>query len=318
MIDPQEIIEEFYNTEVDNWKLLSDNLDLLNDSIDNEKELMQISDENHWGAYCRLVNYRKGSLTAKIDKKSIEKRPCFLCEENRPEDQGVLEFEDYEILANPYPIADLHLTIAHKEHRPQRIKGRIKDMARIARLMPGNCVFYNGPLCGASAPDHLHFQALQESIAMNMWRPVAELEEILKIGKSRIYAPKEGDTLFPYFIIISAADKELVEIFDIIYNSLPAAEPEPMMNIVMHKDGGKMRTMIVPRQKHRPSFYGSGEGEMLISPASVEMLGTFITSRQEDFDRMDAETVKKTYDEVCMTRREFDTVVEKIKNHKPK
>lgn len=312
-----DIIADFYDNEVDRWELLGNNLNILSEAIDNEKELIPLSEKSWWSVYSRLVNYRKGSLSAKVDKESIDKRPCFLCHENRPAEQRVILWEDYEILANPYPLADYHFTIASVEHTPQRILGHIKDMARLARLMAGNCVFYNGPLCGASAPDHLHFQAFKENMAINVWRPLNELVEIIKIGRSRIYTPKEDERLFPYLIIESTADKELAEIFNRIYHSLPPADPEPMMNIVMHKNGGKMRTMIVPRRRHRPTFYGTGEGEMLISPASVEMLGTFITSRKEDFDRLDAKTVKKIYREVCLTPKTFDNVINAIKTYQP-
>lgn len=306
--DLTEIFENFYDNEVDRWELLNKNLDILSTAIDNEKSI-QTLDTSNWEVYARRVNYRKASLSAKVDNESLAKRACFLCSDNRPEEQGVIHWENYDFLANPYPLADMHFTIASTEHTPQRIAGKIKDMARITRMLPGNCTFYNGPLCGASAPDHFHFQSFHESMSMNMWRPVEELCEVFRFGKSRVYRPQKGDTPFPYFLISSASDKELADIFDRIYKALPPAEPEPMMNIIMIKDGGRMRTLIVPRSKHRPSFYGTGEGEMLVSPASVEMLGTFITSREEDFDRLDAETVRRIYNEVCLSDDEFDSVV---------
>lgn len=306
------ITEDFYDLEIETWQLLNDNVNILSDAIDTERELLDIT--GPWQVYVRLLNYRKGSLTAKVDSASLAERPCFLCEANRPEEQGVMEWDDYEILANPYPLGDYHFTIASKEHTPQRIKGRIKDMARLSRLMPENCVFYNGPLCGASAPDHFHFQGIQQSLSLNMWRPPTQLIEVAKIGKSKIYRSDPENSLFPYLIISAASDKELIEAFEKIYAALPYAEPEPMMNIVMFKDGGRTRTLIVPRKRHRPSFYGTGEGEMLISPASIEMLGTFVTSRQEDFDRLDAETVKRIYQEVTLSEPEFAEVIEKLKN----
>lgn len=307
------IAEDFYDYEADNWQLLNDNLDILSKAIENEKKLLSI-DEGPWEVYARLVEYRKGSLSAKIDNKSLSQRPCFLCEENRPEEQGILDWEEYEILANPYPLDDYHFTIAAREHVPQRIKGRIKDMAKLTRVMPDNCVFYNGPLCGASAPDHFHFQGIKQVLSINMWRPLSELKEIAKIGKSKVYRSVPEKSLYPYIIIDSAADKDLVLIFDKLYDSLPEAEPEPMMNIVMYKDGGRVRTLIVPRKRHRPSFYGIGEGEMLISPASIEMLGTFVTSRKEDFDRLDLDTVKRIYQEVTLSEEELDEVINRFMN----
>ena len=309
--DYTDLFENFYNNEVNRWKLLHENLDLLSAAIDEEKTIQSL-ENSKWEIYARKVNYRKGSLSAKVDNESLAKRPCFLCSDNRPDEQGVMHWEGYDILANPYPLADMHFTIASTEHIPQRIAGRIKDMARIARMLPDNCVFYNGAMCGASAPDHFHFQSFQGSLSLNMWRPLDELREILKLGKSRVCVPHTGETPFPYLIIDSAADKELTEIFDLIYKALPEAEPEPMMNIVMLKNCGRMLTLIVPRRRHRPSTYGTGEGEMLISPASVEMLGTFITSRDEDFDRLDSETVNQIYREVCLTDSMFDEVISRL------
>ena len=304
--------EEFYDIESEEWKLLSDNRNHLSDAIDNERQILDLASDV-WEVYVRLLDYRKGSLSAKVDATSLAERPCFLCADNRPKEQGVMEWENYEILVNPYPVGDYHFTIASNKHEPQRILGRIKDMARISRLMPDNCVFYNGPLCGASAPDHFHFQGIQGSLSLNIHIPLDKLTEVVKFGKSRVYRSNPDNSLFPYLIINSATDKELVEIFDKIYAALPPAEPEPMMNIVMFKDNSRIRTMIVPRKRHRPLCYGTGEGQMLISPASIEMLGTFVPPRKEDFERLDGETVKQIYREVTLEPEEFEAVIEKLK-----
>ncbi len=314
-IDYAPIFEEFVDEELSAWPLAAQNYDYLNKITDNRQTIESFDEkigERPWYIEKLLCSHRKASLSAKVDQKSLSERPCFLCKANRPEEQGAIEWENYEILLNPYPIGDPHFTIASKLHEPQRIAGRIKDMARLARMMPWCCVFYNGPLCGASAPDHLHFQATEQMLCANTWTPKKNLTQVIRLGKSTLYAPTPSNSLFPYFIIDSASDRDLSEIFDIVYNALPQADPEPMMNVVAMKTEGRMSVAIIPRRRHRPSFYGTGPDEMLISPASAEMLGLFITSRQEDFDRLDLQTVRRIYDEVTLSPEEFSEVIDRI------
>src|ERR1051326_8309469 len=110
--------------------------------------------------FVRHIPHRFGSTTAAVDRESISRRPCFLCSGNLdPEEQGIAFADDYTIYCNPFPIVDRHLTIVHREHRAQRIAGEAGAMLDIAAALPGYFVIYNGPECGASAPDHMHFQA---------------------------------------------------------------------------------------------------------------------------------------------------------------
>ena len=103
------------------------------------------------------------SSAAKLSKEDIAKRKCFLCEENRPAVQNSIPFtapggHEYHILVNPYPIFPDHLVVAKAAHKDQCIAGRFGDMLALAREFEGYTLFYNGPKCGASAPDHHHFQ----------------------------------------------------------------------------------------------------------------------------------------------------------------
>lgn len=99
------------------------------------------------------------SSAAKVDAAAIAARPCFLCAHNRPSEQMAVACGDWEVLVNPFPIFPQHFTLAHKQHQPQEIVAHIADFLDFARRLPDFVVFYNGPRCGASAPDHLHFQA---------------------------------------------------------------------------------------------------------------------------------------------------------------
>lgn len=289
----------------------------MGEALEQEVELTDFNDETHgWHIHKILLNHRKGSASAKTDVKSITERPCFLCLGNRPKEQRRVLWRDYEILVNPYPVADDHLTIACRTHTPQRICGRIGDMAELARLLPDRCIFYNGPRCGASAPDHMHFQAFKQIMSLNIWMHPENLEEIVDDTYASLFVPKKGESAFPFFIIISDNKEGMEKMFETVCDSLPKSEDdeEPMMNIVMLQDNDGFRAFIVPRKAHRPSCYGSDEGSMLISPASVEMLGTFITSRQEDFNRLDLDTVNNIYREVCLPAEEFGQICDNIIN----
>lgn len=110
---------------------------------------------------------RSVSSSARVDTKSIAERPCFLCADALPAEQRGLLWEDrYLLLANPAPILDDHLTIAHVDHRPQRLRGCVDDLLALTEALSTHfTLLYNGPRCGASAPDHLHFQACARGLA---------------------------------------------------------------------------------------------------------------------------------------------------------
>jgi hypothetical protein len=65
----------------------------------------------------------------------------------------------YQILVNPYPILPQHFTIPSRRHVVQQIWSHFGTMRHMAWTMPQHIVFYNGPKCGASCPDHMHLQA---------------------------------------------------------------------------------------------------------------------------------------------------------------
>jgi len=234
---------------------------------------------------------RIASTGAKVDAASLKKRACFLCEANRPAEQEGIEWKPatgsghaYTILINPFPIFPRHLTIPDVKHTPQRIAGRMADMCALAAELPGYTVFYNGPKCGASAPDHMHFQA-GNSDFLNIF-----------------------DTEAPFGIVrIAAATPEQADAeFGKVYAALPVpkGEAEPMMNILCRFVDGEYQVVVIPRKKHRPSFYGSEEGQMLLSPASVDLAGVLITPVEKDFKALTDEVAAKVYAELCYTPEE--------------
>ena len=245
---------------------------------------------------------RMVSTGANISKQAIEKRPCFLCDSNRPAEQHALPIlGQYQLLVNPFPILPKHFTIPAREHTPQLIKGRFKDLFKIAQQMPNYMVFYNGPLCGASCPDHMHLQAGS--------RGIAPLERDWK----RLYEPNlkpfaEGISLLtnypcPVLVIRTSEAAEAEERFQRIYKALPLheGEAEPRMNIVCWQQDGEVITLVFPRAKHRPACYtAQGEEQLLISPGALDMCGLLITPREQDFKKITPELTASILQEVSL------------------
>lgn len=249
------------------------------------------------------------SSGAKVDARSLAERPCFLCGKNRPAEQRGIDWRGYTVLVNPFPIFPRHLTIPAVVHTPQRIQGRVADMLALAAELPGYTVFYNGPRCGASAPDHMHFQA-GNSDFLPIWQALdaAPLRTVADDGAGTRLSVC---TALPVNVfVVDAATPEAGErMFDRLYRVLPEGEEEPMMNLL----AAGSRLVVVPRKRHRPSFYGTeGEGCMLLSPASVDMGGAFITPRREDFDRLDAQLLARVFDELCLNTEQIEEISNKV------
>lgn len=257
------------------------------------------------------------STGAKVDAASVKARPCFLCAGNRPGQQHGVAWRDYELLVNPFPIFPKHFTIPFNGHVAQRISGRIGDMMRLARELDGYTVFYNGPRCGASAPDHMHFQAGNtDFLTLPSVLEHRQLTAVAGIGGAQLSDVPELPLGVLVMDVTDIADGERV--FAAVYDALPrpSEEEEPMMNLLCYSRGSGVRLIVIPRTKHRPSFYGAeGEGTMLISPASVDLGGVFITPLEKDFDTLDAGKVEALLDQVCITAEQVSALSEIIKNH---
>ncbi|MBW8323540.1 MAG: DUF4922 domain-containing protein, partial [Prolixibacteraceae bacterium] len=235
---------------------------------------------------------RMRSSVAEVDKKSIAARKCFLCNENRPKEQDAIAFgEQFLILVNPFPIFKTHFTISCNSHIDQRFIPNVQSLLELARAMEGFTVFYNGPECGASAPDHLHFQAGESS-----FMPIATEFEKLKSTSRHLYSGAETnvwafyDYLRKMISVETTSLDEGLRIVGIYYTHFQSMQPEkvePMMNVLCTFTGGKWTIHLFPRKAHRPShFYEEGEKQILISPGSVDFGGVFILPRREDFDKI--------------------------------
>lgn len=255
------------------------------------------------------------SSAAKVDAKSLKERKCFLCEANRPAVQEGLTWGNYTVLINPFPIFPRHLTIPCNDHTDQRIEGRIGDMMSLAAALPEYILFYNGPKCGASAPDHMHFQAGNKGF-MTFDADLAngDKELVKSIDGAKLEYVKG---LGRVALVIEAEKTEAGEkLFNEVYAALPQKEDEtePMLNILCWADGEKILIAVFPRKQHRPTCYSAeGDDNILISPASVDMGGVFITPLEKDFVKLISEHVQMILDEVCFSESDAEKLINTIK-----
>lgn len=256
------------------------------------------------------------SSAAKVDAKSIQERKCFLCPANLPSmQQGVPFNEHYQILVNPFPIFPKHLTVPELAHTDQRILMRFGDMLDLAQSIDDYVVFYNGPKCGASAPDHAHFQAGNKGFLTieTEWQRKKD-EKITELPGATLWALDDYPRAT---LVIEATDKkDAMTLFDTIYDSmeLKSGEEEPMMNILAWMEGKKWIVCIFPRDKHRPSCYtAEGDANILISPASVDMGGVFITPLEKDFEKITADDIATILSEVCIKPADLQELIKRIK-----
>ena len=257
------------------------------------------------------------SSAAKVDTKSIEARPCFLCEQNRPKEQrGIPLLDHYQILVNPFPIFPEHLTIPHLDHTDQLIEGKFSDMLEIAKALEDFTVFYNGPKCGASAPDHFHFQA-----GIKRFMPI---ERDHRNGSFFHYSKSVMDVevikwtdYLRTILTFSARDKDqIASIFSKLFTRLKAQQPEeaePMLNILASFQGSRWTVHIFPRQLHRPwQYFEDGEKQILLSPASVDMGGVLITPREEDYDKISMKDTEDIFRQVCLDDQRFEEIIQSL------
>ena len=261
---------------------------------------------------------RMGSTGARIDAKSIAERPCFLCQKNRPKEQmrRILDGK-YELLVNPFPILPVHFTLPTLKHQPQRILPMYGEMLRLAGRDTTMTLLYNGPQCGASAPDHAHLQAVSTGLLplQQSWqRLVRNLLEVVKEDDD------QGIWLVADYpaaaFVIRIRSQELGErLFRRLYDSLPRPDgsAEPMMNVVVWCSGDTLLSVVLPRRKHRPDCYAAaGDAQYLISPGAVDMAGLIITPREEDFRRLSPEVVMGIFRELSLTPGQVQQAVEDI------
>lgn len=246
------------------------------------------------------------STAAKVDKESIAHRQCFLCIDNQPEVQRHLMVgRGLQCCVNPFPIMHKHFTIPSLNHEPQVMAGHYDMLCQIVKALPEMVVFYNGAQCGASAPDHFHFQAtnlgeipLQRDIDIYL-KDSIKIRNGISLVTSFVY---------PFFFTSRNNMK-------IIIDALPMVEgeAEPRFNLIAWDKG----CIIIPRRKLRPDcYYAEGNDNMCISPGAVDMGGLIIAPQRKDFDRLNADNISDILKEVTLTVDELSSTIENIKHNR--
>lgn len=262
------------------------------------------------------------STGAKIDKKTLGERPCFLCDKNRPKEQMSKQIDEkFHLLVNPFPILPVHFTIPARKHQPQLIYKNYGEMHRFISLHSDLMVSYNGPKCGASAPDHLHFQAGTNGILplqTNWQRLSRNLTDIISLNDEEKISVVR-DFIVPAFVIISKSAESDEALFRRLYKAMPQRgdETEPMMNIISWRKGEEFISVVIPREKHRPeAYFAEGDAQFVVSPGALDMSGLIITPREEDFRKLTEEKALSLLQECGVSEEKMNAIIAKLKASK--
>jgi len=311
MNDYSQKVRDLFDGQFREWSLARDNYRQLDDV-----RVRKVS----CNRFDIAVQFNPGRITssaAKVDARSIEARPCFLCAKNRPQEQNGIPFgDDYQILINPFPIFRRHLTIVCESHSPQRISGSFPAMLSLAEALPEFVIFYNGPQCGASAPDHMHFQAGNRGF-LPVEKDTGNPRLCKKAGTAGTVELWLWEGYGRGMMTLKGADsKAIAGIFGKIYERFALTQPErpePMLNILAYHGNGQWNVHIIPRRVHRPAcYFAEGDEKILLSPASVDIGGVFITPREEDFNKITAADITGILSEVCLSEEELRTLTARV------
>ena len=304
----------FFNHQLEKWPDASRRYHELRSAKTRELVVGASSIQVQWNP-ARIV-----STGASIDKKAIAERPCFLCEQNRPKEQIKKSVDShFDLLVNPFPILPIHFTIPSVKHEPQLIRESYGEIHKLLEEYPGMMVFYNGPKCGASAPDHAHFQAGTSGVLplQKSWKRLSHnLTPIISIND------KENISLIEEYpcaalLIRSRSQNGDEQLFRRLYDALPqrADETEPMMNIISWRSDDEYFSVVFPRAKHRPEcYYAEGSSQFIISPGALDMAGLIITPRQEDFEHITPEIALGILSEVSLPKVALQLVINRLKD----
>ena len=305
-------LQRFFNRQLEKWEAARQRYQDLRSVKTRELAVGTYSIQVQWNP-ARIV-----STGAKIDQKTIAERPCFLCEQNRPKEQIKKEIDgQYELLVNPFPILQQHFTIPSLKHQPQRILESYGEIHKLLEEYPEMMVFYNGPQCGASAPDHAHFQAGTSGLLplqMSWQRLSRNLTQLVSLNDDEDISLIE-DYPCTALLIRSRSQYGDEQLFRRLYEALPSVDPEPMMNIVAWRCNDDFLSVVFPRTKHRPDcYYKEGNEQYIISPGALDMAGLIITPRQEDFERLTPEMALGILDEITLKGEALQTIIDHLQD----
>jgi len=297
-----ELTNELVEKQLLEWQLVHDNYATLNDMLIRELWLQ----DNCSRIILQYNPSRVRSTAADLSSEAIKARPCFLCDANQPAEQEAVLWKSsrqsrwYKIQVNPYPIFKRHLTISTVEHRPQECFS--VDMMELAQQLPGHVIMFNGDGCGASAPDHMHFQATMQD-EMPLCRELElRKENVIKSGHDtdKLWMDNHSGRQLIY-IRAESIDS------NIIYD-MNLALTGWKQNVLCWFKNGVWHYVVFPRTHGRPACYGNGEGQFLVSPASAEFGGVWVLPRKEDFERINADFISAIYKELTCSEYEMSCI----------
>jgi hypothetical protein len=293
-------VEELFKRQVRAWPQLAKGVEGLARAMTRPVRI------DWFDIFIRHIPHRMASTTAPVDRESVAKRPCFLCAGNLPSEEEGLRFdEDFTIYCNPFPIVDRHLTIAHREHGSQRIANQFGNMLDMAATLAGYFVVYNGPECGASAPDHMHFQAGSRGLF-----PI----EKDTAGLTGVTVPNYARNVF----LLRGRDRSaLIHRMDRAIELLAETtgkRPEPLVNIAVFHEAGEWVAYLFPRGKHRPEVFHTGE--LTVSPASIDLCGIFVVPLVQHFEAITGDAIAAIFREVTLPDDQFQEVAGKLESER--
>ncbi len=289
-------IDQLFEQQVKNWPRLARGVEGLAQARTRRVRI------DWFDVFIRHIPHRAGSTTAAVDRESISRRPCFLCAGNLdPEERGIPFGADYTIYCNPFPIVDRHCSVVHRQHGIQRIAGELGSMLDLAAALPGYFAIYNGPECGASAPDHMHFQAGSRAL-FPIENDTAKITGIAVRHYGRNALLFRGPDRSCLVEKIHCAIKLLSDV--------TGKHPEPLMNIAAFHEAKQWTVCLFPRSKHRPSVFQTGE--LTVSPASIDLCGIFVVPFEKDFARISADDIASIFREVTLADAAFEEVISKL------
>ena len=313
-------IHKFVGDQLSRWPLACDNFRALKNVQVREVEVGGLKVKLQFNP-ARMV-----SSAAKLTKEDIAKRRCFLCQENRSGEQIMMKFEGrkgkkYHILINPYPIFPDHLVIAKARHTDQSIWHRYIDMLDLARKYADFSFFYNGPSCGASAPDHHHFQGAPKGLMPlenDVDARLGSLEEVTSVQDARLY--HYDNFTNGIFVIRAETAKSAAKLFYRLLDCAPMHEgdSEPRINLFTYYRDGEFRSIVVFRRCHRSHHYFSdGPDHLTMSPGCADMAGVFIVPVEEEFHKITPELLSEMLSEVTISKEEQELMIWRLTRTQP-
>lgn len=306
----QDKIKKLYEDQLRDWSLFAENREGLNNAK------MKTFQFEGFDINIQYNPKRITSSAAKVDSKTIQERKCFLCAANRPEVQTeVMWGDEYEILVNPFPIFSEHFTISNVAHIDQQVETEFINFISLSKDLPETVMFYNAPKCGASAPDHLHFQAGNLGflpIEKDFDSIVSKYGKKIE-GYKNVEVTAVDDTLRRFIVLESESAEAMNDVFQKIHKFGEELEngEAPMLNLLSYYVDGKYRAFVFIRGLHRPwQFFEEGEKNILLSPASVDMGGTMITPLEKDFNNITKEDIVDIFKQISVSEKNFAELVD--------